>query len=176
MRILSAAVLLALFKPCLLLALLWTMPGRVAAGEAQRLWEIGRADNDTREFALAPDRYHQFGRDGFFIVGQSDPKQDWPYCHPGPADTWAGGRAHAFSIFFGLAHLPDGPCRLVVDLVNTHYVRPPLLRINVNGRVSGYSSINARPEAATPRSRAIPRPAGNTGSRSLCRQMRSEPA
>ncbi|KPK82274.1 MAG: hypothetical protein AMJ81_09955, partial [Phycisphaerae bacterium SM23_33] len=97
------------------------------------LWQIGKADNDTAEFALGRGGYKEFGRDGFFIVGRSDPKRDWPYAHPGPADFWAGGRAHTFTVFFGLRKA-GGRGRLVVDLVDTHGLRPPTLRIEVNGR------------------------------------------
>ena len=109
-----------------------------AIGQAQTsaklLWEIGRADNDDREFALAPGQYNQFREDGFFAVGVSDPKRDWPYVHPGPADGWAGGRQHTFTVVFGTKQLAEeGKCRLVVDLVDTHSQAPPQLLVVVNG-------------------------------------------
>ena len=97
------------------------------------LWQIGKADNDTAEFALGRDGFKGFAADGLFIVGRSNAKRDWPYAHPGPADTWAGGRAHTFTIYFGLRKA-GGAGRLVVDLVDTHGLRPPTLRIEVNGR------------------------------------------
>ncbi len=62
-----------------------------AAGETKLLWQIGKANNDTDEFLLAPSGYAKFTRDGFFVVGQSNPKREWPYVHPGPRDGWAGG-------------------------------------------------------------------------------------
>jgi len=106
-----------------------------AGGEGKLLFEIGKADDDTAEFALGRDGYPQYDRDGFFIVGRSDPKQDWPYAHPGPSDGWAGARAHSFTILFGLKQaLGQGECRLLVDLVDTHGIRPPKLKIEVNGR------------------------------------------
>ena len=52
--------------------------------EGKVLWEIGKADNDDREFALAPNGYARFREDGFLAVGQSDAKRDWPYAQPGP--------------------------------------------------------------------------------------------
>src|SRR5215813_4694112 len=58
------------------------------------LWEIGKPDRQDVEFALAPNRYHQFREDGFFVVGRSQAERDWPYVHPGPSDGWAGGRQH----------------------------------------------------------------------------------
>ena len=75
-----------------------------------------------------------FAKDGFFIVGKSDPQQDWPYVHPGPDDGWAGGRSHTFGIVFGLQSIPaQGDCRLVIDLIDTQKAVPPRLRIDVNG-------------------------------------------
>jgi len=69
----------------------------LSAAESQLLWQIGKPDHANAEFALAPGGYAQFKNDAFFIVGQSDPKHDWPYVQPGPADTWAGSRPHTFT-------------------------------------------------------------------------------
>ena len=68
-----------------------------AGGESRLLWQIGTADNAAAEFALAATGFTGFNRDGEFIVGKSTPRRDWPYCHPGPADLWAGGSPHTFS-------------------------------------------------------------------------------
>ena len=103
---------------------------------AERLWEIGKADNDTREFALAPDRHQEFTEDARFVVGVSDPAVDWPYAHPGPADAWAGARPHTFVVVFGIeGDVPEGFCRLRGDLVDTHGGAPPELEIALNGHV-----------------------------------------
>jgi hypothetical protein len=121
----------------LLLVALGTAPrcAFAAADSRSMLWQIGKPDNDNREFALAPRGYAQFREDGFFVVGQSDPKRDWPYVHPGPADGWAGGRSHTFTVMFGLKRAPEsGACTLQVDLVDTQKGAPPALRIQVNGR------------------------------------------
>ena len=107
------------------------------AGPAEMLWQIGKADNDTREFALAPKGHSRFSTDPVYVVGLSEAKKDWPYAHPGPTDGWAGSRRHTFTIVFGLKAPPTtGPCRLDVDLVDTHGRAPPRLRIAVNGRAS----------------------------------------
>ncbi|MHC4111372.1 MAG: GH92 family glycosyl hydrolase [Planctomycetota bacterium] len=99
------------------------------------LWQIGRADNDTSEYLLGPRGYSNFDRDGFFVIGQSKPAKDWPYTHPGPADGWAGGKRHTFTILFVINRmLPSGKCRLIFDLVDTHSSNPPKLRIKVNNR------------------------------------------
>jgi hypothetical protein len=106
-----------------------------AADSPTLLWQIGKPDHDNREFALAPKGYGQFRDDGFFVVGKSDPKRDWPYVHPGPHDDWAGARQHTFAIVFGLksAAVP-GECVLRVDLLDTHSRSPGELRVTVNGK------------------------------------------
>ncbi len=128
---------------CRKLVELWLVLAFVAVGlapawgddTATLLWQIGRGDNDDREFALAPNRYSQFREDAFFVVGKSDPRHDWPYVQPGPADAWAGGRAHTFVIVFGLQRVPEsGQCKLRLDLLDTQRGVPPTLQIQINGR------------------------------------------
>jgi hypothetical protein len=118
------------------------------------LWEIGKADNNNAEFALAPKGYDQCKSDGLFVVGESDPKLDWPYVQPGPEDIWAGGKEHTFSILFGLKKTPsEGDCQLLVDLLDTHKQNVPVLQIKVNGQVfeqklpngAGDESIQGQP-------------------------------
>ncbi len=52
---------------------------------------------------------------------------------PGPADSWAGGGAHAFKIRFELPQAPAGHYRLILDFVDTHAGLPPRLAIAING-------------------------------------------
>ncbi len=99
------------------------------------IWEVGKPDGGNAELALAPNGYTRFSGDGFFVVGVSDARRDWPYVHPGPDDNWAGSRQHAFVVLFGLAQVPAaGECRLQVALLDTQGANPPLLRIELNGR------------------------------------------
>ena len=109
----------------------------LAAGQTKLLWQIGKADNNTAEFALGPDRSNQysvtFPRGPLFVAGQSDPKQDFPYIQPGPADTWAGSKSHTFAILFGVKTAPTaGQCELVLDFVDTHSASPPKMQIKIN--------------------------------------------
>lgn len=109
-------------------------PAGLAHGKTKLLWQIGESDNDNSEFGLAPSDFEQFGCDGFFVVGQSDLKRDWPYVQPGPADGWAGRKKHTFTIVFGIKRaVHKGQCRLVIDLVNTNHKVSPKLRIEING-------------------------------------------
>lgn len=120
----------------LLLGLLTAFALAPRAAEAQAppptLWQIGQADQDDKEFALAPDHYNQFSEDGFYAIGRSDSRQAWPYVQPGPADGWAGGRPHAFQIIFGLRQAPSAPCRLVIRLLDTQAVTPPRVQVRIN--------------------------------------------
>ena len=75
----------------------------------------------------------RFPHDVDFVVGQSDPKKDWPWIQPGPSDAWAGSRPHAFKITFDLPDVAAGYYRLVLDFVDTHGAAPPRLTIGING-------------------------------------------
>jgi len=132
------------------------------------VWQIGTADRDTRELALGPGGYARFSADALFIVGRSDPARDWPYVHPGPADAWAGGRPHTFTVVFGLDTPPAGGGTLAVALADTHAHSPPHLLIRVNGRAfprkmpagAGDDSVFGRPEKGKPHRFEIALPDG----------------
>lgn len=145
-------------KPALaLLALtagLFLIADPIPAAEEKTLWQIGQSDNNNAEFALTPRGHDAFKEDGFFVVGQSDSRTDWPYAHPGPSDAWAGNRQHTFTVVFGLkSAVPAGQCHLVLDLLDTHSSGPPRLRVEVNGKRfektvpagAGDASINGDP-------------------------------
>jgi len=130
----------SLFVFCLCFLAIPTLgESNASAGELDVLWQLGKADNDTGEFALGRNGWSRFstdfGTDPIFIVGQSEFDRGWPYVHPGPEDIWAGSQRHAFTILFGIGRtIHEGTCRLVLDLVDTHGSKPPKLRIDVNGR------------------------------------------
>ena len=105
-------------------------------GQMQPLWEIGKADRDMREFALAPNGYQKFPGDPVFVAGRSKPDVDWPYAHPGPEDIWAGGRAHTFTVVFSVAEMADdaeGPVRVQLAFYDAHSLRPPRIDVVLNG-------------------------------------------
>ncbi len=113
--------------------------GLTAAENATVLWQIGQPDDHNAEFDLAPNRFNEFREDGFFVVGKSNPKRDWPFVHPGPGDAWAGGRSHTFNIVFGLKSVPSrGIFRLRLDFLDVHRAAPPRLKIEINGHESFY--------------------------------------
>ena len=155
-----------------ILLLLWCRSVLVA-GDNMLLWQIGKADNDTSEFALGPDRSNQystsFPNDALFVAGQSDPKQDWPYIQPGPADAWAGGKSHTFTILFGLKMTStEGKGQIVLDLVDTHSTIPPKMEIKINDisfirelpRGAGDASAHGQPDKGRECRLVIDFPAG----------------
>jgi len=102
-------------------------------GAETTLWQIGEFDNNTAEFAFGPKDYQAYRHPGLFIVGASDAKRDWPYVQPGTVDGgWAPGTPQTFEGHFALEAAPTKACTLLVDLVDTHSVDPPELRIAVN--------------------------------------------
>ena len=109
------------------------------------LWQIGNADKSDAEFALAPSGYSQFlekdfgWEDGYFLIGKSDPKTDWPYALPGPQDSWGGTAPNAglhapeLNILFGIDKMPeDGQYLLTIDLLDMSAEKPPLFKVMVN--------------------------------------------
>ncbi len=120
-----------------LLLLICLCAFRPASASEKVLWQIGKSDNDTAEFALGRADSGQysstFPTDALYIVGHSDPKQAFPYIQPGPADAWAGHRRHTFTIVFGVESVPAaGDCELLIDFVDTHSSKPPKLEIGIN--------------------------------------------
>jgi len=122
------------WRVCLVGILLTIVWGTARGQGAELLWQIGKPDDDTAEFALGRGGFRDYQRDGFFVVGRSDPRRDWPYTHPGPDDAWAGSEAHTFTILFALKQKPEADCKLTVDLVDTHGLTPPPMTIEVGGR------------------------------------------
>jgi alpha-mannosidase len=155
-------------KTSLSFFVLFSLTTAVASANDHFLWEIGNADGDNAEFALAPKSYRQFAEDAVYIVGYSTPKQDWPYVHPGPVDDWAGSRAHTFTIIFGVKRAAtSGDCKLILDLLDTQSKSPPTLVIDVNGQRferhmspgTGDISVEGQPGNGKPRHIAVTFPA-----------------
>jgi alpha-mannosidase len=105
-----------------------------SAEQSRLLWQIGKPDGKTAEFALAPGGYASFAGDAFYVVGPSQAERDWPYVQPGPTDAWAGSRRHTFSICFGLKEKPTAACHLRIGLADAQNPMPPQLQVSVNGR------------------------------------------
>lgn len=98
---------------------------------------IGTFDHKSLEFALAPNLSAQyptrFPSDVDYTAGVSDPGTDWSYIHPGPADKWAGSKAHTATLRFRLDAVPDGEPWLSLWLIDTHATLAGKATLALNG-------------------------------------------
>ncbi len=112
-----------------------TGKGAAPAKPAETLFWIGRADGTALEFGGARTGWQSFAKlfrePLVFTVGEDKPTA-WPFIHPSTHDTWAGGRAHTFTIRFTAGPLPKRPLHLIVGLVSAHPT-PSMLTLTVNG-------------------------------------------
>ena len=132
-----------------ILGVLMAVAAATPSPAAPPLWSIGTKDTNTAEFALGPGDYHAYRQPGVFIVGQSDPKRDWPYVQPGPADAgWAPGTPQTFEVFFALEAAPAEGCHLELDFADTHSSDPPKLRVQVNDFTTEYQAPKGAGDAS----------------------------
>jgi len=130
-----------------LLFLLITFLVQSCTSQEKIIWQIGESDDSAAEFCLAPSEYKRFlekdfgWEDRFFLIGNSNVKEDFPYVLPGPSDKWggtwstSGWRSHTLNIIFGIEKLPGGgDWKLVVDIQDNHDEDPPLFKVTCNGQ------------------------------------------
>lgn len=111
------------------------------------IWQIGESDNNSQEFALAPNDYNKFLEKDFgwedrsYVIGHSEAQKDFPYVLPGAEDYWggtsglAGIRPHQLNLLFGIADKPaNGDWKLIVDILDCNPESPPFLKVSVNGK------------------------------------------
>jgi len=107
----------------------------LAAEKHTALFCIGKPDGLSAEFGLTkrlwPGYLKVFPKPVVFTVGVSRLSQ-WPYIHPSNMDTWAGGRAHTFTITYSAGKVPARPLFFLVGLADTH--QPPLVTVSFNGK------------------------------------------
>lgn len=109
------------------------------------IWEVGKKDKSSAEFALSPSGYEDFVEenfgfeDHFFLINYSSEKADFPYVLPGPVDTWggtwtfAGWRTHQLNILFGIQQQPaDGEYQFTIELLDFAKEFPPLIKVEIN--------------------------------------------
>ncbi|GAA3924842.1 hypothetical protein GCM10023085_02780 [Actinomadura viridis] len=98
---------------------------------------VGSFDHKSLEFALAPADYAQyrtrFPEGADYTHGTSTPGADWSYIQPGPADSWAGGKASRATFRFPLETVPAGETWLAIWLVDTHASNPGTIQLALNG-------------------------------------------
>ena len=178
-----------------LVAIIW----QSCTVENKTIWQIGEADNSSKEFSLAPDKYEQFiendfgWEDRYYLIGTSTEKKDWPYVIPGPSDKWggtwstSGWRSHTLNILFGIEKLPEnGDWKLVVDLHNINANNAPIFKISINDKSwkyelplgSGKNSLDGKSSKGMEDmiENSIPENEINTDKNRLNSEVKGEPA
>ena len=118
-----------------LLTLIWS--GLWARPYPVRLWQIGKADGSSSEFALDGDSYSDIskrfpGCTALYTVGRSS-ASDVPFVIPGPSDAWAGNPQGGLLVRFGVREAdPGAALRLKFDFVEVHSGSAPRLEIALN--------------------------------------------
>jgi alpha-mannosidase len=150
----------------------WMEPtSTLGAASGNVLWQIGTPDKSYAEFAIARNHGAFAGRFDrqplVFEIGRSQAGRDWPFIQPGPADSWAGGRVHPFTVRFRLADEPRGMFTLRVELSDVHSQAPPTFAITVGGRTGqfhlqpgGGDASLGNPAAGKPQQIELALPAG----------------
>jgi len=97
------------------------------------VWQIGKRDSRSGEFALAPDKHkdflkHDFGwEDRYFLIGHSKPEKDFPYFLQKPG--------HVLNLLFGIEKEPSpAQWKLQVVLTGNAPGQGALLKVSVNGK------------------------------------------
>lgn len=131
-----------------ILLFLWLLNSNVYAAI---VWKIGSGDNSSADLALGPTDYKKFlskdfgFEDRYYLIGRSNPANDFPYVLPGPKDTWggtwgtSGWRTHEINILFGIKDTPDeGDWKLIVDLVDSQ-IDGSLLKVSINSQQNKFA-------------------------------------
>ncbi len=150
----------------------WAAPKKTARTEPaphETVFCLGKADSSAMEFGLTAERYQGYAKAYpnpiVFTVGK-DPLTAWPYIHPSNHDSWAGGKAHTFTIRFNAQKIPSQPLSLILGL--TDVWTPAELTVTVNGRevakqrapTGTHDSGGGPGEVKRPLSMVFPLPAG----------------
>ena len=138
--------------PALFLAFPYVAWAKTQPNNAQplTLFTIGTPDARCAEFGLVRTGGWQaylkvFPNPVVYMVGKSKP-EDLPFLHPSHNDSWAGGRAHTFTIKFGYPHphplsrsageggSGEKPLFLTLGLAGSHPTEPSRVAVAVNGK------------------------------------------
>lgn len=99
------------------------LPSPAAATPPDTIWLLGTSDTMVREFGLVREGYAEFNRAHpqpvVFTVGKS-PLTDWPFIHPAPRDTWAGGQEHTFTLRFDCPEAVNRESWLIIGIAAGH--------------------------------------------------------
>lgn len=116
-------------------ALMFVAGRNLGAAQDKDLFLIGMPDNSPAEFGIVKEKYPAYSKKYpepvVFIAGKSR-NSDWPYLHPSSHDTWAGGKAHTFTIKFSADKAQSQPLFLKIGVVGIW--EPSQITINLNDK------------------------------------------
>ena len=108
------------------------------AGAAQEaVWQLGKFDQSSAEFHQGEMKAPvvagaQPESEVLYIIGKSNPANDWPAFQPGSSNGGAGFRPHPYMIQFDLPGAPQGLYTLKVALL-VETPRVSRLQVGING-------------------------------------------
>ncbi len=111
----------------------------------RKVWQIGRPDRSSAEYALGADRswgkwraYRQFfPNDVNFTVGQSDEKRDWFYVHTVSPNAAGEAYAPTWTVRFHLDRAPSGKAALRLGVAGVRGEKAVGLSLAINGQPIG---------------------------------------
>ena len=109
----------------------------LAAAAPETVWQIGKFDQSSAEFHQGEMKAPvvagaQRESEVLYIVGKSNPANDWPAFQPGSSNGGAGFRPHPYTIQFDLPDAPQGLYTLKVALL-VETPRVSRLQVEING-------------------------------------------
>ena len=109
----------------------------------RQVWEIGTPDRSAEEFRHG-DHYWQWGlynlypqefpHDVNYIIGQSNPRQDWNYVQPPHIDANGKATGTTWRVTFDLADVKPGKATLRLAICGSHNSQ---VDVTVNGQPAG---------------------------------------
>lgn len=113
---------------------------RAAEAPLELVWRIGDVDHSHHDLGNGANPVRGYGaryaKGIDFVVGIDEPREAFSAIHPGPVDTWAGGREHVFRVHFDRPS-PRADCyELCIHVVDTHNGLPANLQVRLNGQTA----------------------------------------
>jgi hypothetical protein len=106
-----------------------------AASPPDTVWLVGKPDAMVREFGLVQEGYARFNEVHpnavEFTLGES-PLTSWPFVHPAPRDSWAGGREHTFTLRFNAGESFGQSTWFIIGIAGGHTSERSAVVVRVN--------------------------------------------
>jgi alpha-mannosidase len=107
-----------------------------SAAATETIWQIGTFNDSSFEFHGKID-YSKPSTDFVYVVGKSDPENDWVAAQPASESGKSGFEAHPLRIKFDLKKVSSGLYSMRIALL-TRALRVPWLQVEINGHVGWF--------------------------------------